>query len=183
MKISETSIPGCFIIDAKVFSDVRGIFVKTFVKRNFVDQGLVCEFAEEYFTVSGKNVLRGLHFQTPPYDHVKVVSCLHGAVLDAVVDIRAGSPTYGRHELFELDGKSGRILYLPSGVAHGFLTLSDDALMSYKVTADYSPTNDTGIHWSSAGISWPCSNPMVSDRDSYFQPLAGYDSPFNYKLT
>lgn len=179
MKISETSIPGCLVVDVPVFSDVRGIFVKTFVKADFAGRGLACDFAEEYFTVSGKGVLRGLHFQTPPYDHVKVVSCLHGTVLDAVLDLRAGSPTFGCHELFELDGKSGRILYLPAGVAHGFLALSDDSLMAYKVTAGYSPSNDTGILWSSAGIPWPCNNPIVSERDSNFLPLARYESPFN----
>lgn len=181
MKISETGIPGCFLLDAPVFSDARGVFVKTFIKNTFAAQGFAYEFAEEYFTLSKKNVLRGLHFQTPPYDHAKVVSCLYGTVLDVFLDIRAGSPTFGHHELIKLDGKSGRILYLPEGVAHGFLALSDDALMSYKVTTDYSQSNDTGILWNSAGIPWPCEHPTVSDRDSQFKPLAEFESPFQFK--
>jgi len=178
MLIRETGIPGCLEITPPVFTDDRGTFVKTFIQDEFTSHGLVAGFAEEYFTVSIRNVLRGLHFQTPPFDHYKIVSCLAGRVLDAVVDLRVGSPAFGRHELFELDAAQRKILYLPPGVAHGFYAVTDQALMTYKVTTAYSSAHDSGVLWSSAGIPWPCTQPVISARDAGFQSLDVFESPF-----
>lgn len=178
MKIRTTTLPDVYLLDAGVFSDNRGLFVKTFVHAEFSGYGLVTEFAEEYFTLSLRGVLRGLHFQTPPFDHYKIVSCLHGQVLDAVVDLRVGSPTYGAHEVFELSGTCGHLLYLPPGIAHGFYAQTDNAVMAYKVTTPYSASHDSGILWNSAGIPWPDRDPVISARDAGFLSLEHFESPF-----
>ena len=181
MQLKETKIPGCYEIEPLIFRDERGSFIKTFHQNVFSENDLVNNFAEEYYSVSYKNVLRGLHFQTPPMDHTKVVYCVSGEVMDVVVDLRKGSPTYGEFETFNLNSTIGNIIYIPAGLAHGFYVLSDIAILMYKVTTIYSPNNDSGILWDSAGITWPTFNPLVSKRDSEFVPLLKFDTPFIYK--
>jgi dTDP-4-dehydrorhamnose 3,5-epimerase len=182
MQIRETTIPGCFEITPHLFMDERGSFVKTFHHDVFQQHGLETEWREEYYSVSRKGVLRGMHFQTPPSDHAKLVYCTAGRVLDAVLDLRIGSPTYHRHLLIELDAETARMLYLPKGVAHAFYTLSESATMMYKVSTVYAPTCDTGILWNSAGIPWPDSHPVVSKRDSTLPALSDIaDDLFRYR--
>lgn len=180
MNFQPTTLPGCFLLQPKVLRDERGCFVKVFHQDVFREQGLATDFNEEYYSVSRRGVLRGLHFQTPPRQHAKLLYCVQGRVLDAVVDLRVGSPTYGRHMMIELDAERGQVLYLAAGVAHGFYTLSEQALMVYKVTTTYSPEHDTGILWNSASIAWPDPTPILSARDCGFAPLDGYLSPFVY---
>jgi dTDP-4-dehydrorhamnose 3,5-epimerase len=180
MKIYNMSIPGCYEIHPVIIKDDRGSFVKMFRKDVFADHGMEIMFAEEYYTYSEKGVLRGLHFQVPPHDHAKVVTCLAGRVLDAIVDLRVGSPTYGRHALFELNADNGKTIYLPSGIAHGFYVQSEGAMLLYKVTSLYSPSHDTGILWNSAGIHWPVEQPRMSHRDGMFPKLEKFTSPFTY---
>lgn len=165
----DTAIPGCYELLPNVHTDERGKFVKTFHLDDFESLGLRTDFKEEYFSVSRKGVLRGLHFQKPPHDHVKMVYCVEGNVFDAVLDLRKASPTYGKNISFELSGEKCNVLYLPKGVAHGFYTMSTSAIMMYKVTAVYSPGHDSGIMWNSAGIAWPCNSPAISERDSKFK--------------
>lgn len=162
----ETSIPGCFVLTPKVHEDERGKFVKTFHAPDFQELGLETDFKEEYYSVSKKGVLRGLHFQKPPHDHVKMVYCAEGRVFDVVLDIRRDSRMYGKHVSFELSMEKCNILYLPKGVAHGFYTLSKSAIMMYKVSSVYSPEFDSGILWNSVEIKWPSANPVVSKRDA-----------------
>lgn len=162
--------------------DNRGSFVKTFHKDVFAKHGLVTEFAEEYYSVSHQGVLRGMHFQTPPYEHFKLVYCLAGKVLDAIVDLRIGSPTYKESATFELSAEFGNMLYIAPGMAHGFYALTDEVVMQYKVTTGYVPEHDGGIRWDSAGIPWLDSAPVISDRDSCLLALAAFDSPFHFKL-
>jgi len=181
MDIRKTEIPGCLEIHPPVFPDRRGRFVKTFQDSLFSRNGLATGFAEEYYTVSHRGVLRGLHFQLPPMEHHKVVYCVAGEVLDAVVDLRVGSPAYGRFATFALNAETASILYLPPGLAHGFLVLSGSAIMLYKVTTPYSPGHDSGILWNSAGIPWPDRSPVLSERDGKFPPLSGFQSPFLYR--
>lgn len=182
MQIRETTIPGCFEITPHLFTDERGSFVKTFHHDTFQQHGLKTEWREEYYSVSRKGVLRGLHFQIPPCDHAKLVYCTAGRVLDAVLDLRSGSPAYQRHALFELNAETAHMLYLPKGVAHGFYTLSDSATMMYKVSTVYAPACDTGILWNSAGIPWPDSHPTVSQRDGNLPALSDFtDNPFQYR--
>jgi dTDP-4-dehydrorhamnose 3,5-epimerase len=180
MRFDRCSIPGCLVVTPEVRRDARGSFVKTFQRALFAEAGVDPAHVEEYFTSSRGDVLRGLHFQVPPADGVKLVCCVVGEVLDAIVDLRVGSPTYGAHETFALTGAELKTLYLPPGIAHGFLVRSDEALMHYTVSAAYAPECDTGILWSSAGIAWPTAAPVLSDRDSRFPPLAAYSSPFRF---
>ena len=174
----ETPLEGCFELQPIVRGDNRGSFVKTFHADAFAELGLDTDFKEEYYSTSIKNVLRGMHFQTPPADHVKLVCCTEGAVKDVVVDLRKNSPTFGKHCAFELTAEKANMLYIPKGFAHGFLTLSERATMLYKVTTVYSPENDKGILWSSCGIDWQCDAPILSARDQKHPPLAEFDSPF-----
>ena len=135
---------------------------------------------EEFYSHSRQRVLRGLHFQRPPAESAKLVHCLWGRILDVVVDLRLGSPTYGRHAAFELCGERADMLFVPVGLAHGFYVVSAEALVLYKSTRAYSPQHDAGIHWASAGIAWPDPQPIVSARDGQFPPLAEYQSPFRF---
>lgn len=180
MQILTTSLPGCYELLPDVLHDERGYFVKTFHKEVFADHGLTTQFAEEYYTYSTQRVLRGLHFQVPPMDHVKLVHCVEGAVLDAVVDLRIGSPTFGAYATFELNKQKANMIYLPAGMAHGFYVLTASAVLLYKVTTVYSSAHDSGILWSSAGIPWPDANPIISKRDSAFTMLIDFKSPFLY---
>lgn len=180
-EIKPTKIPGCLEILPTVFQDQRGIFVQTLHQEEFAKLGLAINFAEEFYSVSHRGVLRGLHFQVPPHDHFKLVYCLQGKAFDATVDLRSGSPTYGQYVTFELDPKKGSMIYIPSGLAHGFYALEDNTLMVYKVTTVYSPEYDTGIRWDSVGIAWPDSNPVVSERDCKFDRFDEFETPFIYE--
>lgn len=179
-KVRETEMPGCLEICAPVISDIRGIFVKTFHHDEFIRHHLVTRFTEEYYTRSHRRVLRGLHFQIPPMDHTKLVYCADGAVMDVVVDLRVGSPSYGKHEIFHLCPGNGNMIYIPPGFAHGFYVTGDSALMVYKVTTVYSPEHDRGILWNSLGIPWPDDTPCLSERDTGFPPIEGFSSPFRF---
>ena len=174
----KTSLDGVFQIQCKVASDNRGRFIKNFRASHLKELGLETQFVEEFVTTSHKNVVRGLHFQTPPQDHVKLVSCFGGEILDVVVDLRKGSPTYGKHESFHLKEDLGRSIYIPKCFAHGFLALTDHAVVHYQVSTEHSPANDAGILWSSAEIKWPVESPIISERDSKFVALKDFQSPF-----
>ncbi len=181
MKIIKTIIPGCFEIVPNIFKDERGLFVKTFHQDIFEENRLNIQWAEEYYSISRQGVLRGLHFQLPPHDHVKLVYCLYGEVFDAVVDLRKGSPTFGKYAIFRLNADQANMLYIPSGLAHGFYTLTETATMMYKVSTVYAPEHDTGILWNSANIPWPDTNPIISARDRGFIPLKSFQSPFVFE--
>lgn len=181
MEIEPTAVPGCHIVQAKAIRDQRGAFVKTFHAPRFDELGLRTDWREEYFSASARGVVRGLHFQTPPADHAKLVFCLVGNVLDVVVDLRRGSPAYGRAHGFTLSAENGRGLYLPSGCAHGFVSRSELSGMYYKVTSVHSPEHDAGIAWNSVNFDWGVTDPVLSDRDSRHPALAEFDSPFIYR--
>ncbi len=174
MKISieTTSIEGCYIIKPRIFTDNRGAFVKTFHNEVYKDNNLDTDFKEEYYSISNKGVLRGLHFQKPPHDHVKVVYCVQGSVLDVVVDIRKDSSTFGKYEMFDMSSVNAEMIYIPKGLAHGFYVKSDIAIMMYKVTSIYSPEYDSGIKWDTIGIPWPDLNPIISERDMALAPVS-----------
>ncbi len=179
-EVRNTQIPGCLLLQPRVFVDARGTFVKTFHRPSLADLGIALDFAEEYYSISGPGVLRGLHFQTPPHDHAKMVYCVEGEILDAVVDLRRGSPTFGQFATFVLSGRDAGILCVPSGLAHGFLVKQGPAIVMYKVSTVYAPEHDKGILWSSAGVPWGVENPVLSARDASFPPLRDYASPFQY---
>ncbi|MBA3888910.1 MAG: dTDP-4-dehydrorhamnose 3,5-epimerase family protein [Gemmatimonadaceae bacterium] len=177
------AIPGAWEVRPRRFEDARGSFVKVFVRSAFDDCGLETDFDEQYHSVSVRGVLRGLHFQVPPVDHAKLVYCAHGSVLDAVVDLRIGSPTYRQAATVQLRADVGNALYVPRGLAHGFLVTSESALMVYNVTSEHAPAADTGIRWDSAGIAWPERAPTVSPRDTAFERLSDFVSPFRFDAT
>lgn len=181
MQINETKIPGCYEIIPTIFQDKRGSFVKTFHQNIFSDRHLETHFAEEYYSVSHRHVLRGLHFQLPPVEHAKIVYCVAGQVIDVVVDLRIGSPTHARFQTFEVSAQKANLIYIPPGLAHGFYVTSETAIMMYKVSTVYSPECDAGILWNSVGIAWPSDNPIVSERDSKFSAFSEFDSPFVYQ--
>ena len=180
-EIKKTNIPGCLEIIPTVFEDYRGSFVKIFHDDEFIKLGLQTIFSEEYYSVSKKGVVRGMHFQTPPHDQVTIVYCLCGKVFDVVIEIRKGSPKYGEYLVFELDPEKPSMIYIPSGLAHGFYAMEDNTLMVYKVTMVYSPENDTGIRWDSAGVSWPAEKPIISERDAQFEKFCDFKTPFIYQ--
>jgi len=180
MKIHETNIPDCYEINLKVFNDERGRFVKTFHEEMYQKLGLVTHFAESYYSVSQQNVLRGLHFQIPPKDHTKLVHCAEGEILDFVVDLRVGSPTYGKHAIFKLTSEKGNAAYIPSGLAHGFYIVSEIALVMYQVSSVYAPEYERGIRWDSVNLPWENLNPIVSAKDQSWCSLSEFESPFQY---
>ncbi len=177
--IKTCKIQGCLELQPKVFADNRGKFVKVFHEQAFANLGLETHFVEEYYSISNKNVIRGLHFQLPPMDHVKMVYCVQGEVMDVVVDLRIDSPTYGQHVTFELSSTKANSIYIPKGMAHGFCALSENAIMVYKVSTVYSPDQDAGISWDSVDIKWPTKDICISDRDKSFEPLENFKSPFS----
>lgn len=174
----ETPLEGCFEIQPIVRGDYRGSFIKTFHAESFSQLGLSTNFKEMLCTTSIRNVLRGLHFQIPPCDHIKLVYCAFGKIMDVAVDLRKNSPTYGKFHILELNGEKGNMIYLPKGIAHGFLTLSDKAVIIYNLTSVYSPEHDKGILWSSCGINWNNSCPILSERDKKHPRLEEFESPF-----
>lgn len=179
--VTPSTIPGCVELRPQVREDRRGRFVKVFHQHVFELLGLCTDYAEEYYSVSRRGVIRGLHFQAPPMDHDKLIYCASGTIQDAVLDIRTGSPTYGRYALFHLSAEEGTMVYVPRGLAHGFCTLSESAIVVYKVSSVYSPEHDGGLLWNSAGIPWEIQEPLLSERDQAHPPFQSFKSPFFYK--
>jgi dTDP-4-dehydrorhamnose 3,5-epimerase len=178
MQIKPTSIPGCFLVDPDHSRDHRGEFTKMFRASRFREGGLEDVFTEQYTTVSQANVIRGMHFQVPPHDHAKLVSCPAGKVLDVIVDVRRKSPTYGRHEVFTLGAGAPQGVYVARGVAHGFLVVEAPAFLVYMTSSEHAPEYDAGIRWDSFGFEWPVANPNLSPRDAGLPRLADFVSPF-----
>lgn len=168
-------------IQPVIRKDQRGSFTKVFQREAFEKMGLCSSFSEDFYSVSHQGVIRGLHFQSPPADHIKLVYCLEGTIQDAALDLRCGSPTFGQHTLIEISAEKGNTLYIPKGLAHGFCALSKIAIVAYKTSSSHSPEHDHGVLWSSAGIPWAETSPQVSKRDQGHPPLASFQSPFVYE--
>jgi len=178
MHVQQTPIAGCIQIMPKRLHDARGSFVKVFHADTFAANGLETHFQEEFVSTSGHGVLRGMHFQVPPADHAKLVTCLAGRVLDVALDLRRDSSTYGQHFRIELDASEPSSVYLAPGLAHGFLTLSDQAMVSYLVSTVHSPEHDAGVRWDSFGCPWPVRSPLLSERDAAHPTLEKFETPF-----
>lgn len=178
MRITRTPIPGMAELIVDCSEDDRGRFAKVYRQSLFSGAGLETSFVEQYYTTSAQGVIRGLHFQEPPSDHVKVVYCSSGAVVDVVVDLRVGSPVYGIPHALELSYARANALYLPQGVAHGFCTPYGPATLNYMVSTEYDPSADAGVRWDSIGFDWPVEDPILSERDRGFVALGDYASPF-----
>lgn len=176
MNIRETGLSGCYVIENMVCKDDRGLFCKTFHIDFLQGYGLSFPIHEQFVSFSNKHVLRGMHFQIPPHDHAKLVTCITGSALDVVVDIRVGSPTYGTY--ITIDLLPGISVWIPKGIAHGFLSLEDNTGMLYNTSHVHVPASDMGILWDSFGYEWPCARPILSERDQKHPPLSQFESPF-----
>lgn len=177
MEFKELGIAGLFEITNFVARDNRGIFVKTFHEADFKTIGFENQFAESYYSQSVKNVIRGMHFQTPPYDHEKLVYVTEGKITDVIVDLRKASSTFGKYINIQLEAFSNSV-FIPKGCAHGFLTVSEMATVVYNVTTVYNPNHDTGIRWNSFGFNWIINNPIIAKRDQEFISFEEFKSPF-----
>ena len=198
MNMINTAIDGVMIVEPRVFEDARGYFFESYSDKDFNEQ---LKENSEYFRKLQKNivfvqdneskssygVLRGLHFQRPPFTQSKLVRCVKGAVLDVAVDIRKGSPTYGQHVAVELTENNHRQFFVPRGFAHGFAVLSETAIFQYKCDAFYAPQADGGISIldDSLGIDWkiPTANALLSDKDTKHQMLKDFETPFDFNIS
>jgi len=180
MNIIETKLPGLLIIDPLVFGDERGYFFESFNQKIFEAAGLETSFVQDNESKSTKGVLRGLHFQEPPYDQGKLVRVVSGAVMDVSVDIRKDSPTYGMWEALELSAQNKRMLWIPPGFAHGFVTLEDETIFFYKCTRLYDRESENSIIWNDPdlGIEWGIDDPIVSEKDQHAPSFKDLKSPF-----
>lgn len=180
MEIEKTFIEGLLVIHPKIFNDGRGYFFESWNKQQYLNAGITCEFTQDNQSLSQKGVLRGLHFQKPPHAQAKLVRVITGAVLDIVVDIRKNSPTYGKHFSIELSAENKTMFYVPEGFAHGFLTLSDDTIFSYKCAGYYNKASEDCLLWNDPdlGIDWGITNPLLSQKDLEGKPLKNLNSPF-----
>ena len=167
MKISETALPGVLLLEPKRFGDDRGFFMEFFHARRYAEAGIPGPFVQDNFSRSAKGILRGLHFQQP-HAQGKLVQVFAGAVYDVAVDVRRGSPTFGKWVGVELSADNRRQLWVPAGFAHGFCVLSESADFHYKCTDFYSPATEQGIAWNDPdlGIPWPVTSPLLSPKDS-----------------
>jgi len=187
MEIIKTDIEGVAIIKPRVFTDARGYFFESYSKREFDEKVRPIDFVQDNESCSTKGVMRGLHFQRPPFTQSKLVRCVRGSVLDVAVDIRKGSPTYGKHVAVELTGDNHLQFFVPRGFAHGFAVLSDIAVFQYKCDGFYHPEADGGISIldDSLGIDWRIDpqTAILSQKDIGHPLLKEFDSPFDYGIS
>ena len=184
MKFIKTAIPDVYIIEPSVFGDERGYFLESFNLEKFKENVYPIKFVQDNESKSSKGVLRGLHFQKPPFEQAKLVRCIGGRVMDVAVDIRKGSPTYGKHVAIELSEENKRQLFVPRGFAHGFVVLSEFATFAYKVDNSYAPEYDSGIKFddNDLNINWGLNDNEVklSGKDKILSAFKDLNSPFNF---
>lgn len=182
MRIEQVPISGLMIISPNVFEDPRGYFFESYSKKAFVEAGITEEFVQSNQSLSQKGVLRGLHFQHPPHAQSKLVRVIQGSVLDVALDIRKGSPTYGQHFSIVLSAQNKTMFYVPVGFAHGFLTLEDNTIFSYKCGNYYNKPAEDGILWndSDLNIEWNVENPILSEKDKVNTLFRDFNSPFTH---
>ncbi|GJG94155.1 dTDP-4-dehydrorhamnose 3,5-epimerase family protein [Cupriavidus pauculus] len=180
MRAEPLALPGCFLLHGARIGDSRGDFMKLFHAPTLAAQGLETDFAESYVSTSHAGVIRGMHFQRPPHDHAKIVSCLTGRARDGLVDLRRGSPTFGQGISLMLSADAPAMLYIPRGIAHGFAAHVDDTRLWYLVSSVHAPEADAGVHVDSVGIDWfdgaphVTGAPVLSPRDTQHPALATY---------
>ena len=187
MNVIKTDIEGVVVIEPRVFDDARGYFFESYSKRRFDEAVKPVEFVQDNESMSTRGVIRGIHFQRPPFSQSKLVRCVRGAVLDVVVDIRRGSPTYGQHVAVELTGENRRQLFVPRGFAHGFAVLSDEAVFQYKCDNYYHPESEGGISIAdhSLGIDWRIdpAEAILSEKDLRNPMFSDFESPFDITVS
>lgn len=180
LRVTPLPLAGAYTIAPIMCRDERGSFVKTLHAAQLAEAGLSFELREEFYSTSHRGVLRGMHFQTPPFAHQKLVSCIAGRVLDVLVDLRRGSATYGTSCSIELSAESPQLVWIPPGLAHGFLSLVDGAVVLYRTDCEHAAASDRGIRWDSFGFDWPmpAEELVISPRDRAHPALAEFVTPF-----
>ena len=178
MKIDKTIIEGVYIINNFNVHDDRGLFVKTFNNNGFKSNDINFEIRESYYSISKKNVIRGMHFQLPPHDHEKLVYVPFGEIIDVVVDLRRNSPTYKKYISVKLSAENKKSIFIPKGLAHGFKSLKNNTVTVYNVATEYNNDADYGILYNSFDFDWEITNPIISTRDKSFVNLNNFKSPF-----
>ena len=178
MRIEETFIPGLKLIHLKKFTDSRGCFLKVFNAEFFKENDLESNFKESYYSISQKDVIRGMHFQIPPFEHTKLVYLNQGKIVDVILDIRKTSQTYGQYFSMELQTTNPVLIYIPIGCAHGFLSLEDNTMVTYLQSSCYNQTCDKGIKYNSFGKDWGIEHAIMSDRDLTFPDLIDINFKF-----
>jgi len=180
MEVTKTFIEGLLIIQPKVFHDARGYFYEPYNKKVFTEIGIPDEFVQDNQSFSQKGVIRGMHFQNPPHAQAKLLRILQGSIWDVAVDIRKGSPTYGKYFGIELSAENKIIFYVPKGFAHGFLTLEDNTLLLYKCSDFYNKASEESLVWNDpeVAIPWNINNPILSDKDLNGKKLSEFKSQF-----
>jgi dTDP-4-dehydrorhamnose 3,5-epimerase/CDP-3, 6-dideoxy-D-glycero-D-glycero-4-hexulose-5-epimerase len=178
MKQAIELLPGAFHVPLLRLADARGEFVKTHAVTAMAALGITFELREAFYSVSHRDVIRGMHFQTPPHDHDKIVYCAGGAALDVLLDLRAG-PGYGRVASVRLDAATPSLVFVPKGIAHGFRALAEHTMMFYQVSTEYAPAHDAGVRFDSFGFDWDCAEPVLSGRDRQHPAFADVASPFS----
>ena len=178
MEIENTFIPGLKLIHLNKMTDLRGDFLKVFNEDYFVENGLMTNFKESYYSVSKKDVIRGMHFQIPPAEHNKLVYINHGSILDVILDIRKSSPSFGQYFSIKLTCDRPTVVYIPIGCAHGFLSLEDQSMVTYLQSSCYNRESDKGLKYDSFNMEWGINNPILSERDSTFPRLSETENYF-----
>ena len=180
MEFITNEIEGLVVIKPTVFEDERGHFFEYYQKELFAQNGIEDDFVQDNQSLSQKGVLRGLHFQAPPYAQAKLIRVIKGAVLDVAVDIRKNSPTYGKHFSIELNERNKKQLYIPVGFAHGFFTLEDNTIFSYKCSNYYHITSEGALLWNDndLSINWNVAQPVLSEKDKEATPFQQFSTPF-----
>ena len=180
MEFVKTEFDGLVVVKPKVFKDERGYFFESFNKNKFKSNAIDVDFVQDNQSKSDRNVLRGLHFQNPPFAQGKLVQVIKGAVLDVVVDIRKNSTTYGKHFKIELSEENKTMLFIPPGFAHGFLTLLDETIFSYKCSNFYNKESEKSLLWNdkTLNIDWGVSSPILSEKDKLAENFQSFISPF-----
>lgn len=178
MKIQKTKIKELYCIQNKKIEDERGSFIKVFQKKNYEDNGIQVKFDEVFFSVSIKNVLRGFHFQNPPYDLQKLIWVTHGEILDVVIDLRKNSKTFGKCHSEILNDKNNLAIFTPVGIGHAFLCLSERCHVIYCTSNHYSAVHDSGVRWNSVDFNWPIDNPILSIKDKSLPTFESLESQF-----
>jgi len=173
-----TSIEGLLLLSNSIFVDQRGSFKKVLSKENFDVLSLESNFAELYYSINKKDVIRGMHFQMPPMDYIKMVYVISGKIIDVCLDLRHNSKTYCNYFSIMLSGNDSKYLYIPKGIAHGFAALEDNSIVSYAQTTGYSKNHDFGIRYDSFDFDWLIENPIVSERDRSFPQLSDFNTMF-----
>lgn len=171
-------LPGVKVLKPFVFEDARGNFVKPFHEVQLAEHGIAMTLREEFFSTSAKDVLRGMHFQIPPHAHQKLIYCISGEVMDVLLDMRMDSPTFGKSVGLELSAKNYHVVYIPVGIAHGFLSRYDNSCLIYKTDAVHHAESDKGVLWNSFGFDWQVTAPFISPRDEGHPRWDFFCNPF-----